>query len=169
MANDYGRARHRTPSAVKQLSTPGLVSANCDQAEQQEFLPNNNQSRKGKISSPDFLQYLKSRFVGASGECLHATYCDQQEDYLHDEILVEGSTDLVATRARVLFSRALAVGASGLLLAHNHPSGRCRPSRNDVSATDRMRQIAAALDISLLDHLILAHDQVYSMRSGKYL
>ena len=118
------------------------------------------------VGSPGFLRYLKSRLAGAEEECLHATYCDSWGEYLHDEILVHGSTSFVATRARLLFGRALALGASGLLLAHNHPSGRCRPSHDDLFATNRMRDIAAALDIVLLDHLIITESNVYSIRSG---
>lgn len=122
-----------------------------------------------KVRNPAFLQYLRSHFADAADERLHATYCDERGDYLHDEMLVSGSSSVVATRARVLFGRALALGANGLLLAHNHPSGCCRPSSNDLFATNRMRDIAAALDIILLDHLILTHEEIYSMRIGAYL
>lgn len=121
------------------------------------------------VRNPTFLQYLQSHFAGAREERFHATYCDGRGGYLHDEMLVWGSSDSVGMRARLVFSRALALGAGGLLLAHNHPSGRCRPSSDDLSATNRIRDIAAALDIVLLDHLILTWDEIYSMRLGRYL
>ncbi len=116
--------------------------------------------------SRHFIRYLQSRFAGAAEERFHATYCDGRGYYLDDEVLVCGSPGSVAARGRALFGRALALGARGLLLAHNHPSGRCRPSDDDLSATNRMREIAAALDIVVLDHLILTQNEVYSMRLG---
>lgn len=118
------------------------------------------------VVSPGFLQYLQTHFTGAAEERLHATYCDDYGRYLHDEILAAGSADFVVTRARALFGRALALGAGGLLLAHNHPSGQCRPSQQDIAATNRMRDIALALDIVLLDHLIITRTQIYSIRRG---
>ena len=118
------------------------------------------------LRNPNFLRYLQSHFAGAREERFHATYCDDRGHYLHDEVLVCGTSGSVGTRARLVFGRALALGASGLMLAHNHPSGRCRPSSDDLLATNRMRDIAAALDIVLLDHLILTPDEIYSMRLG---
>ena len=121
------------------------------------------------VRNPSFLRYLQSHFAGAQEERCHATYCDGRGRYLHDEMLVCGSLHSVGLRTRLVFSRALEFGATGLLLAHNHPSGRCRPSSDDLAATNRIRDIAAALDIVLLDHLILTWDEIYSMRLGRYL
>ena len=58
------------------------------------------------------------------------------------------------------------MGARGLIVAHNHPSGDCRPSRSDILATHRLKEVAIALDIELIDHLILTENAVYSMRAG---
>lgn len=121
------------------------------------------------VRNPNFLRYLQTHFAGALEERFHATYYDGRGIYLHDEVLVCGSPGSVVPRARLVFSRALAFGATGLLIAHNHPSGRCRPSSDDMAATNRIRDIASALDIVLLDHLILTWDKVYSMRLGRHL
>lgn len=121
------------------------------------------------VGCPHFLRYLQSHLAAASEERLHATYCDRLGRYLHDEVLVTGSPYRVTTRARELFGRALALGASGLLIAHNHPSGECRPSREDLLATNRMREIALALDMVLLDHLIVTRTDIYSIRLGGWL
>lgn len=146
-----------------------LTLADGARTPREKIVPSQRPPVSVQIKSPVFMHYLKSHFAGAAEERLHATYCDGRGDYLHDEILTYGSVGFVATRARLLFGRALALGASGLLLAHNHPSGRCRPSRDDLSATNRLRDIAAALDIVLHDHLILTQNEIYSMRTGGYL
>jgi DNA repair protein RadC len=67
---------------------------------------------------------------------------------------------------RPLVERALELGAAGFLLAHNHPSGRCRPSADDVSGTLRLAEVAEALELSLIDHLIVTRTRVFSMRLG---
>jgi DNA repair protein RadC len=70
---------------------------------------------------------------------------------------------------RDVFAEALRLGASGMILAHNHPSGECRPSDNDIAATRRLAEVALALDVALIDHLIFTHEAVYSMRAGGLL
>ena len=67
---------------------------------------------------------------------------------------VGGITGTVAD-PRLILSTALKVGASGILLAHNHPSGKLRPSRVDEELTRKIREGAALFDIKVLDHLIL--------------
>lgn len=145
------------------------ASAGVNRLRQEGNLPDLCPADPIALRNPDFLRYLQSRFAGALEERFHATYSDGRGHYLHDEVLVRGTPDSVGLRSRQLFGRALALGATGLVLAHNHPSGECRPSSDDLSATNRMRDIASALDMVLLDHLILARDEIYSMRLGGYL
>lgn len=121
------------------------------------------------LTSPEFLTFLRSHFEGASEERLHATYFDSAGHYLADETLVVGQSHSAVTRARSLFGKALAADARGFILAHNHPSGICRPSDDDIRSTDRVRKLAAALDMALLDHLIVTKAEIYSMQSGRLL
>lgn len=60
-------------------------------------------------------------------------------------------------------------GSSGIVLAHNHPSGDARPSRSDLQATRRLASAAEALDCTILDHLVFAGRDCASMRSLGYL
>ena len=65
-----------------------------------------------------------------------------------------------------MIERALALGAAGFVLAHNHPSGDCRPSADDLAGTRQIAGIAEALELTLIDHLIVTRRCVYSMRAG---
>jgi DNA repair protein RadC len=65
-----------------------------------------------------------------------------------------------------LFERALTLGAGGFLLAHNHPSGDCRPSDDDLAATRRLAGIAEALEFELVDHLVVTARRALSMRGA---
>lgn len=63
---------------------------------------------------------------------------------------------------RVILRRALDIGASGIILSHNHPSGNPRPSKQDIENTRRLKDALKAFDISLMDHVIVCDDCFYS-------
>lgn len=114
------------------------------------------------------IQYLR-RIVLADPrgvERCHVIFLDERRAYLADASLGVGSGARLSLRMRDLFDRALAVGAAGLIIAHNHPSGECRPSQCDIEATQRLKQVATALDVELIDHFILTERGAYSMRAG---
>lgn len=112
--------------------------------------------------------YLQEIFATANldEERFHAIFLDGGRSYLDDCVLGSGQSAHLTIELRELFARALALGARFLIVAHNHPSGNCRPSESDILATRRVAQIGRALGIELLDHLILTREKLYSMRAG---
>jgi DNA repair protein RadC len=62
---------------------------------------------------------------------------------------------------KILFATALKGMAAGLILGHNHPSGRIQPSQADIDLTRRIRKAGETLDLPVLDHLILSPDVGY--------
>jgi len=117
-------------------------------------------------ADPALHRYLRSHLAGGATERLHVIYCDRSRGYLADETVASGDSRQIEARARPVIERALALGADGFLLAHNHPSGICRPSPQDISGTRRLQGIAEALELTLVDHLIVTRRAVYSMREG---
>lgn len=63
---------------------------------------------------------------------------------------------------RLVLREAINHYASGIILGHNHPSGNCRPSPQDTALTKKMKEAAAWMDISLLDHIIVCGENYYS-------
>ncbi|MBE8726330.1 JAB domain-containing protein [Flavobacterium hungaricum] len=63
---------------------------------------------------------------------------------------------------RLLFAAALKANAVGLIITHNHPSGKTDPSQADRSITRKIREAGELLDIKLLDHLIVTPEKYYS-------
>ena len=120
-------------------------------------------------ADPALHLYFRTLFAGLREEHLHVVYCDAGKRYLADETLSRGGISQVLLRGRDLFGRALAIGASGFLLAHNHLSGDCRPSLEDVETTKRLEGVAAALELELVDHLIFTSRSACSMRGGGYI
>jgi DNA repair protein RadC len=121
------------------------------------------------IADPLFLNYLHGRFLGAAEERLHVVYCDAEQRYLHDETLIIGSEHQLVLKARPLVSRALTIEAGSLIMAHNHLSGHCQPSPQDILATRRLQDLGAALELVLIDHLIFTRTRFFSMAAAGLL
>ena len=99
----------------------------------------------------------------------HAIFVDAARVWLGDAACGLGSAGMLQLRMRLLLGEALRLDAAGIILAHSHPSGICRPSPSDITATHKLAMVARALDVSLVDHLIFTNDAVYSMRAGGLL
>lgn len=99
----------------------------------------------------------------------HAIFLDRRSVWLGDAPCGIGTMTALTLRMRAVLGEALRHDAAGLILAHSHPSGHCRPSGCDIAATRRLAEVAAALDIALVDHLIFTTEAVYSMRAGGLL
>jgi len=122
-----------------------------------------------ELANPHFLQYLHSRFSAASEERLHVVYCDATKRYLYDETIAIGGENSLVMRVRPLVHRALMIGAGSLVIAHNHLSGVCKPSEQDIRATRRLQDLGAALELELVDHLIFTRERFFSMAAAGML
>lgn len=76
--------------------------------------------------------------------------------------LSKGGTSSTIVDNKLVFSVALKCQASGIILAHNHPSGNLRPSEADKQVTRKVKKGGEYLDITLLDHVILTKDGYFS-------
>lgn len=63
---------------------------------------------------------------------------------------------------RIIMRRALEIGSTTMVLAHNHPAGTLKPSQEDIKITDKIKQAAKSLDIRLLDHIIVTEKTYFS-------
>lgn len=73
-----------------------------------------------------------------------------------------GGIDSTITDVRLIFTAALKAGATTLMVAHNHPSGKLQPSKADEVFTHKLKEVGNILDIRLLDHLIITIDRYFS-------
>ena len=73
-----------------------------------------------------------------------------------------GGLSVTVVDPKVIFAAALKSCASGIILAHNHPSGELDPSREDIAITKKLKAGAELLDLKILDHLIVSKDSFYS-------
>lgn len=82
-------------------------------------------------------------------------YLNQNNRVIAAYKLSKGGITGTVADIRLILATALKVAATGLILAHNHPSGGLKPSRADIDLTHKIRDSAKLMDIKLYDHLIL--------------
>lgn len=116
------------------------------------------------IDDPDFRQYLQLLIGKSATECLHATFVTTDCEYLGDERIASGTPGQVESNLRRLLARAFDLGARGIILAHNHPSGSPEPSEADIALTRRIAALTGTVGVLLLDHLIVGADAITSMK-----
>jgi DNA repair protein RadC len=96
-------------------------------------------------------------------------YLNNANTILHKSQLSKGGITGTLVDCRLVLKKALELGAVALILAHNHPSGILKPSEADKKLTVKLRTAAAALDIKVLDHLIIAEKAFYSFADHQIL
>jgi DNA repair protein RadC len=74
----------------------------------------------------------------------------------------EGGVSGTVADPKIIFKLAVDELASGIIVAHNHPSGNLKPSESDINLTRKIKEAGKVLEITLLDHLIVAHDRYFS-------
>ena len=109
--------------------------------------------------------YLRMRLANLPHEEVHALYLDVRNRLIRDETVARGTIGFAPCCPRDIIRRALELGASSIVLAHNHPSGDPKPSRQDIETTRLLANAANALDIRLLDHLIIARSGAVSLHA----
>ena len=114
---------------------------------------------------PKLNQYLMASMGSLQDEVLRVLFLDAGHRLIADEQLHNGSVRHLELYPRTIFRRAMEHGATGLILAHNHPSGDAAPSETDILATRRLSEIGHTLDIEIIDHIVVTASRVYSMGS----
>lgn len=110
--------------------------------------------------------YLRLKMHGLKHEVLRVIFVDAARGFIAEEIMAIGWADRIEFRIPTILRRVIQLGADGIVLVHNHPSSSCSPSVGDVTATRKIVQMAATLDIKVIDHLIVGGAGVSSMKQA---
>ncbi len=106
----------------------------------------------------DLVAYLAGIMANLPVEEFRVVFLDNANRILKDESLSVGTETQTAVYPKQVMKRALALHATGLLVAHNHPSGAVRPSPADLELTRNLEAAARALDLRFIDHVILGRE-----------
>ncbi|CAM1360836.1 DNA repair protein [Tenacibaculum litopenaei] len=88
---------------------------------------------------------------------------DRNSDVLGISTVATGGINEVAVDLRLIFATAILAKASGIVAAHNHPSGNLTPSKSDLALTNKIEHICKLLEIRFLDHLIITDTNYCSL------
>ncbi len=111
------------------------------------------------------LDYCRATMSYNKTEQFRIFFLDRKNKLIADELQQEGTVDHTPVYPREVVKRALDLGASSMILTHNHPSGDPTPSKADIEMTQKIIQAAAPLNVTVHDHLIIAGKSHYSFAS----
>ncbi|BDI61392.1 DNA repair protein RadC [Qipengyuania nanhaisediminis] len=111
------------------------------------------------------IDYLTTDMAHLTVERVRVLYLDTKNRLIDDHHVGDGSVDEAAIHPREVIRRAMDVGASALILVHNHPSGNPEPSRADIQITQRIAEAGRLLGVTLHDHVIIGREGHVSLRA----
>lgn len=111
------------------------------------------------------IDYLTIDMAHLTVERVRVLYLNTRNMLIHDEHVGDGSIDEAAIHPREVIRRALDLGATALIVVHNHPSGSPEPSRADIDITNRIAEAGRLLGIVVHDHVIIGREGHVSLRA----
>lgn len=110
-------------------------------------------------------EYFIRYYTGKTYEQAAAVLLDNKCRVLNICEIGKGTISSVEIDTRTLIKRAVQYDATSVILAHNHPKGVCRASRVDIRLTSRVRELLAAIQVKLADHIVVSEDKWVSIGS----
>jgi len=118
-------------------------------------------------------KYIKAKYIGVKGEVAYLMCFDGGGRLNNCCKVSTGSVNCAVVDNRTLLEIAFRNHASNVVLVHNHPSGVAAPSKEDLSKTLELSALFRSVSINLIDHIIVANDEFFSMamnpKFSKYL
>lgn len=111
------------------------------------------------------IDYCRTEMSHLDIEEFRIIFLDVKFRVIGEEVMQRGTINQVAIHPREVLKMAMEKKASALILVHNHPSGDVKPSRADVEITKQIKQALEAINISLLDHIIISKYDYASLKS----
>lgn len=152
------------------LETPGvglsvLHAIQLTQALMGKALQQKMMNKPVLDSCQTVLDYCQATMAYDQRETARLIFLDRKNQVIGDEVQQTGTVDHTPLYPREVVKRALDLGASALIIVHNHPSGDPTPSRGDIETTLKVQQAANSLGIEVHDHLIIGKGRHSSLKS----
>jgi len=115
------------------------------------------------LENPDIArEFVHSQLAEEEREIFMVIFLDNQNRVLKHSRLFSGTLSHVEVHPREIVREAIKVNAAGVILAHNHPSGRAEPSKADRDVTERIVKCCKFMDIRVIDHLVIGRGEYVS-------
>ncbi len=107
--------------------------------------------------------FLRLHLEQKEREHFSVLFLDTQNRLIDYQVLFMGSIDSANINPREVVKAALQLNARSLIVAHNHPSGDATPSQQDINVTKRLISALELIDVKLLDHMVIGHNEIISL------
>lgn len=111
------------------------------------------------------IEYLRLSIGHSKIEMFKVIYLNKKNIIIEDEIVQKGTIDQVNVYPREILKKALFLDSSAVILVHNHPSGKARPSTNDIELTKTIQEVLKTLNILVHDHVIVTQKECFSFKA----
>jgi DNA repair protein RadC len=150
--------------AAAGLSLPAIAGVKFVREVALRFMRAELHARPVVGSWDKLIEYCNAQIAYSSVEQFHILFLDRKNALIKDERQQRGTVNHTPVYTREVIKRALELGASALILVHNHPSGDPSPSAADITVTQDIIKAAASLQILVHDHLIIGRGGHVSLR-----
>jgi DNA repair protein RadC len=154
---------------IKGLGTAAVAELKIVQAAATRLARGQVQGRPVLSSWSSVLDYCRSAMAFAAKEQFRILFLDKRNQLMADEVQQQGTVDHTPVYPREVVKRALELGATAIVLVHNHPSGDPTPSRADIQMTQAIIDVARPLGIAVHDHIIVGKDGHASLKGLKLI
>lgn len=113
-------------------------------------------------SSLDAAKIMQPLLGDLEHEEFWVLYLNNSNKVLAKHQLSKGGFTATLVDVRLLYQKALKLSAVGVIVSHNHPSGKLEPSKSDINLTNKIKEAGVTLDIKVLDHLIITEKTYFS-------
>ena len=127
-------------------------------------------ARSIRMNTPvTIADYYMEQMRHLQQEVVICAYFDVKSRFLGDKFISKGSLSSSVVDISSVMRIALEKNASKIVLLHNHPSGDCTPSKDDIAVTDRLAEGSRIFSIELCDHIIIGDNEYYSFYENKII
>jgi len=164
----YAAVVSAPPAQLKELDGIGdgaVVALKLARASAQALLKEEVHEKPILSSWRAVLGYCRAMLAHEQNEQFHILFLDRKNRLIADETQQKGTVDHTPVYPREVIKRALELGATALIMVHNHPSGDPAPSQADINITHEVQDAARKLGIEIHDHVIIGKKDHASFKS----
>lgn len=114
------------------------------------------------INKKNLFKYLMSDIGFKNREEFKVLYLNNNNELLEEETLFKGTVNKTLIYPRIIIEKALKYATTGVIFAHNHPSGNLMPSKQDIELTNELEELLRKINITLLEHIIVGENEYFS-------
>ena len=127
----------------------------------------NNSKTKRLYGCNDVFKFIEPKFIGQTSEQIFMIFLSNKSEILGCESVSQDIVNSVNIESRKIIELCLKYNATRMIFAHNHPSGIASPSNDDFITTKSLIDCLKIIDVELLDHMIVANGEYFSMATDK--